>query len=314
MSRARELEALEWVRLTHDPDFADWDAHLAWLEADPDNAAAFDRMLLVADEATSALIVAPVPVVANDNAYSAGARRKVLGWGIGIAAALAGIVGVGALVRQPESATVAMAAYATPPGEQRTLRLADGTRLAMNGDTAIRVGSGKDRSVHIDRGEVYLDVVHDAARPLRVETGDVVLRDVGTRFNVRRDGGQVTVAVQEGAVEYDPDGAGIRLLAGQELHRAGREVTLSRRDPAAIGSWRTGRLIYRDASLATVAADVTRATGEPVVVEPSAAMIRFTGVLPIDRDHARMFHRLGAVADVRVQRYRGAWRVAAQAD
>lgn len=319
--RDREEQALDWVRRTHDPEFGDWDAHLAWLEADPANAAAFDRMALAMEDATTALLHAPLrePTPSNDNlelreSEAAADRPRRFGWGArvgALAASLAAVVGLTTLVRQPLPFADQAVAYSTELGQRRTVRLDDGTTIAMNGGSAIRVGTGNGRKVRVDRGEIYLDVVHDPANPLRVAVGDVDLVDVGTAFNVRREGTAITIGVQEGEVNVDPDGAAVRLAAGQQLRKDGDDVVLDRVERASIGCWRNGRLIYRDAPLKSVAADLSRAIGETVVVEPSADAVRFTGVLEIDKDRARLFRRLAAVADVNIRRYKGEWRVAA---
>ena len=38
-------EALGWVIRTRDPEFADWEAFTAWLEADPAHAPAYDALM-----------------------------------------------------------------------------------------------------------------------------------------------------------------------------------------------------------------------------------------------------------------------------
>lgn len=94
-NRRRDEQALAWVRRLHDPDFADWDAHIAWLEADRVNAPTFDRMLILVEDATANLApplashALPAPAPANDNADVPGHRpvlsgrggRRGWGWG-----------------------------------------------------------------------------------------------------------------------------------------------------------------------------------------------------------------------------------------
>ena len=53
--RQRLDEALDWVRRLHDPAFSDWEAHVAWLERDPRNPAAFDEMSRTIETATEGL-------------------------------------------------------------------------------------------------------------------------------------------------------------------------------------------------------------------------------------------------------------------
>ncbi len=70
------------------------------------------------------------------------------------------------------------------------------------------------------------------------------------------------------------------------LRRAGvsaRPVVM-RREPAAIGGWRAGRLSYRSAPVEQVAADLSRNLGVSVQASPAVARQSFTGVIMLDPD------------------------------
>ena len=93
--RRRRKEALDWARRIHDPAFVDWDAHIAWLEADPRHADALDAAAVLMEGASAGLARAsPVPAVlaaVNDNAGPAEtlSGRGASRWGL----ALGGAVG-----------------------------------------------------------------------------------------------------------------------------------------------------------------------------------------------------------------------------
>jgi transmembrane sensor len=48
-----------------------------------------------------------------------------------------------------------------------------------------------------------------------------------------------------------------------------------------IATWRSGQLVYRNASLQQVAREVSRYTPQPLVLDPAIAGRRFSGVLTI---------------------------------
>jgi len=109
--------------------------------------------------------------------------------------------------------------------------------------------------------------------------------------------------VAEGALLYDPDGAAVRLGPGRLLRRADGSsvVEVNQIDPAMVGTWRLGHLVYRDAPLSRVADDLTRATGAVVTVDQEVAQRLFTGAIALGRtDREALARRLGAVLDVAV--------------
>ncbi len=56
------------------------------------------------------------------------------------------------------------------------------------------------RTVTLDGGEAYFEVVHDARHPFVVLAGNRRITDLGTKFSVSREGDHVQVVVKEGRV------------------------------------------------------------------------------------------------------------------
>lgn len=309
--RTRLNEALDWVCRIHDPSFADWGGHLAWLEADPRNPPAFDRASLLIEDATAGLAsVAPVPRPANDDAPDHSAvRGRRHGWVAAFALAVAAsitAVAVPTLLTRPAERFV----VETGPGERRAITI-DGTSIALNGGTRLRLDREQPRLAVLEHGEALFEVLHDAAHPFEVAAGDARFRDVGTAFDVVRREGSVELAVRDGAVLYDPDGAALRLGSGQQIRISAHSATVRPIERAAVGGWTAGRLQFREASLPDVAEDVARNIGEPIAVDPALAGRRFSGVVLIDADHARTVRRLAAVMDVAIRPAPHGWRMIA---
>jgi transmembrane sensor len=145
--------------------------------------------------------------------------------------------------------------------------------------------------------------VHNEARPFTVDAGGTRMIDLGTRFNVVRSSHGSEVAVAEGSVLFDPEGAAVRLGAGHMLRK--REgspiVEVSQADAQTVGGWRSGHLIYRDAPLWRVAEDLSRTTGVAIDLDPVLNDRPFTGAFAVrgmSPDSLR--GRLGAILDVMV--------------
>lgn len=150
---------------------------------------------------------------------------------------------------------------------------------------------------------------HDADRPFAVRLGDDVIRDVGTVFDVARTPDGAVIAVGEGEVAYEAGGRQVRLPAGRRLVVYKGVGATSRVEPSAVGAWRRGRLVYRDAAIADVAADLARAVGEPVSAGVGPSASRFTGVIVLDRDPRVTFDRVEAATGLRAVRGAGGWRL-----
>lgn len=309
-----EEEALVWVRRIQDPDFADWEAHADWLEADPRHLATFDRVSMLVEDATDGLApagrVPPVdrPEPVNDNPAPVPARRRWRGMaGFAVAAGIVGLV----VAPQLHNTAPVVETIATQPGQTRDVALGDGTRIALNGDSRLRVDSADPRAVTLARGEAYFEVVHDAARPFVVHAGSGAIRDVGTAFDVALDGGAAEVAVHEGTVLAGRQDRTMQLDAGHAARIAadGSTTEIARVEPANVGGWRSGRLSFRDAALDRVARDLSRSLGEPVTLDPTLSGRRFTGVVVLGADHDRVMHRLAGVMGLAVARAGQGWRL-----
>ncbi len=311
--------AAEWVVRLHasvseDRAEADWEAFQAWLDAAPDNRAAFDAAEALWNEIGQQSGGLRLGLAGRSSAaiFAFPIRRPApgpLAWCAAAAAAAAVLFLVGPF--SPFN-RVAPSVYATAKGERRTVTLADGSRIELNGGSRLTARIGRDRrEIELAEGsEAAFTVVHDASRPFVVRAGDRTIRDIGTEFNVLRNAGDLKVTVLSGSVEVGPAsgaaGQTVTLPPGRQLHhRMGSvmsDVALVKADDAF--SWRLGRLIYRDRPLAEVAADLSRYYAEPVRAEGTAGALRFSGVLAIS-DEPSAINRLSALVPVSANRQDG---------
>lgn len=305
-----ETAALDWVIRMRDPGFEGWDEFEAWLGADPAHADVYHRLAIADQDMADLLADAPMPTAApampeelpsNVVPLRRSISRRT--WLSGaIAASVAGIIGFGVIERQP-----ALYQIETAPGLQRTITLDDGSRIALNGGTRITLDRKDPRYATLDRGEALFDVVHDDDAPFKVRVGDATLIDVGTKFNVVRDGKVTAVQVSEGAVIYNPESEAVRLDAGRRLRAVDGDphIELAAVAPVAVAGWREGRLIYDGQTMADVAADLSRWSGETVRADPRVAGQRFRGVLSLGKNDD--VAGLASLLDVDVRRSGREW-------
>lgn len=173
--------------------------------------------------------------------------------------------------------------YDTGVGEQRTVQLADGSRLTLDTDTHVRIRlDDARRAVTLLKGQAYFQVQGDPGRPFVVTAGDTVVTALGTRFDVRRlDDGHARVVLVEGRVEVGdmrstrPD---VVLAPGQELRSTSARPFVRTVDAARATSWTTGRLVFEGTSVADAVAEVNRYSIRKIELQaPRIAAIPVSG-------------------------------------
>lgn len=265
---AADIEAAEWHgRLgARNVDARTIEEFFTWRQS-PVNAEAYRRVETVwtgTGRLASDLQVAQ----ALDAAFSRRAQRRrpprlLLGLAaVGVAATLA--AGFGFWL---QSRTV----FSTGVGEERLVRLADGSSVRLDTASRVRVRfDGGARLIELQEGQALFTVAHDASRPFVVAAGDARVTALGTVFDVRRDGSGVKVTLVSGAVEVaDRAGSAKRMTAGQQAKVTSKGVTTRAADVGAETGWIDGRIVFRDAPLSAAVAEVNRYLPEKIVLDAS---------------------------------------------
>jgi transmembrane sensor len=165
-------------------------------------------------------------------------RRPALRWVAGLAASVIVAAGLGSwlTLSRPDQ-------FQTKVGEQRSVLLADGSRVTLNTASKIEVTLRADhRIVQLLQGEALFEVTHDAQSPFDVYAGKVVVRAVGTRFDIDRRPMRTAVTIVEGRVAM--------IAAGS---RTGTLPVLSARDRVIVDGAGPGALEH-DVNLAEITA------------------------------------------------------------
>lgn len=288
----------------------EWQDFIAWLEADPAHAAAYDRLTLDDELLAPSLLEtpAPVPQAANDAGPPARRWRPAVWVGPGIAAAGA----VALVVGLPGSDATGGRTIETGPGQRKQVAFADGSRITLNGGTRLLLERGNPRFAALEAGEATFEIKHDATNPFIVKSGALTLHDLGTTFNVARLGRRLGVQVSEGAVLFEPQREALTIRPGVALSvdETGRKVVFSRVATSEVGGWRHGRLSFGAERLADVAAAISRATGTAVTVAPALADTPFTGSLRVHAARpAATIERIAALSGNRAVRDGDAWMI-----
>lgn len=188
--------------------------------------------------------------------------------------------------------------YRTDVGEQRIVKLQDGSIVTLNTRSRIKVRiDDHQRSIELTDGEALFDVAPDAQRPFQVFSGEAVVRAVGTQFNVYRQEQGTTVGVLEGIVELSSRGntddpaqrsgqahTPQRLTAGEQASLSVQGALLrSNVEIERMTAWRERRLIFRGESLAAIAEEFNRYNETQLRIDGPATRARLiSGVFDAD--------------------------------
>lgn len=285
----REQAAAWFARVQDAPRDAGLQAQLqAWLEADRQHRDEYEqlaRLWQAADfiprQRLEALArPAPVPqlprrrLVRMALAATLGAVAVGLGWG-------------GWQYQQLNHQGSLQTAF----NERRQVELPDGSYLELNGSSHVQVAfSAGQRHVRLMAGEVMFTVAHDSGRPFVVDTAQGRVTVTGTRFDVRQDSASTRVAVEQGSVRVQGKGASLaQLTAGQGSHidAQGQVAAPYAVNAATLTAWRQGKLVFDNATLAEVVAEVSRYRSQPLRVAPGkVAQLRLSSTFRTDDSDA----------------------------
>jgi len=181
---------------------------------------------------------------------------------IGLAASL--LVAIGAdwlLLSRPQQVQTGF-------GEQRSLVLGDGSRVTLNTSSKIEIRLRTDRRVvDLIEGEALFEVAHEAKRPFDVRVGNVVVRALGTQFDIDQRPARTTVTVVEGRVAMTRGGGPAQGDAALAELSAGDRVLIDEGGSIKLQqgvnleeatAWTRHQLIFERRPMSEIAAEFNR--------------------------------------------------------
>lgn len=302
------LEAAQWLMELETDSAARREAFVQWLRRSPEHIEEFlavsglsvkldgidPQRRIDIDELLAELPANVVELSASARPSHAYAdRTQRFKWAAGLAAACV-LVAVLVVVRW---SALGSETYLTRLGEQRTVRLEDGSLVSMNTQSRIEVNFSEHvREVKLLDGEALFSVEHDAQRPFRVLSGSTTVQAIGTQFNVYRSDAGTKVAVVEGIVQVTTEApsasapsttevaASRRVGAGEQVEiNSGGLAAPEQTDVANAIAWRERRLVFRDKPLTAVAAEFNRYNSTQFEIDGDVAAEPLTGVFAADR-------------------------------
>lgn len=285
-------QAAEWFALLRSEglaaqEHARWQA---WLEARPQHRLAWQRVEAISQQFEGLV----QPQVARQALQAQGLpRRQALKLLSLLGASSALLLAGRALPWQQWQAS-----QRTAVGEVREARLADGSRLWLNTDSAVELFfSAGERRLALYRGELLIEALADG-RPLLIDTAQGRLRAAAGRFGVHERERGTQVAAYAGSIELLSPA--VRIAAGQQ-RLLGSQASAPQPLDSARQAWTRGVLQADDMRLGDFIAELSRYQPGYLGCDPRVAELRLVGAFPL-AERERIFSALEASLPVRVMR------------
>jgi transmembrane sensor len=199
----------------------------------------------------------------------------------GVLMAMAAMVAFVVINLFPDYLNYPFTNYRTRIGEQRTITLADGSKVFLNTDTALNISfTNTARNIELIKGEAEFIVAHDQLKPFIVKAGGIQTQAIGTQFVVRQYTNQNAVILLEGKVKASLTDKSISkqdaliLSPGEQIvFRDNQLVRSSYPDINAANAWKKGQLQMNFVTLKKALAEISR--------------YRRGGIMLLDRDLAQ---------------------------
>jgi transmembrane sensor len=180
-----------------------------------------------------------------------------------------------------------------PIGNRRDMTLSDGTEVSLDAGSSITFPvafNQAERAVSVT-GQVYFKVKHDAAHPFQVKVKDLLIRDIGTEFNINayEDEGAVRTTLVEGIVKVND-----RTLAPGQQAIAIKDQPLAVKpaDVEAVTAWRSDNFALHGQDLRTTMRQLARWYNVTVVYDHAAENERVLADISRQRKLSVILHAI----------------------
>ena len=183
-----------------------------------------------------------------------------------------------------------------PRGGEYKLELADGTLVWLNSDSELRYPvkfAGSQRDVWL-KGEGYFEVSKNPEKPFRVVVDDMIVKVLGTSFNINayKDQGNILTTLVSGKVDIqDMSGKSLVVMrTNQQVDFRHGKISVQEVDVTRFVSWIDGKFYFNDMTLENIMSQLQRWYDiEVFFVDEELKSYPFTGVIRRDFTAGQIF-------------------------
>jgi transmembrane sensor len=188
-----------------------------------------------------------------------------------------------------------------------SLMLSDGSKVWINVGSSLTYPTafaGNERKVKIT-GEAYFEVVHNKKMPFIVQNGDLMVRDLGTHFNVNTYGDEPSkqITLLEGAVRVTRNALSQLLKPGQQAsisHNEHDDIQVSNDvNMDEVIAWKDGKFKFdKNTDIGTIMRQISRWYNVDIEYKETISQ-RFWGSISKDVNVSQVLKILEATGGVK---------------
>lgn len=209
--------------------------------------------------------------------FPAPASNRSLYWKIAAGFLLTVLAGIYLMTNhQPDTAAVVLSSHTETVADT----LPDGSSVFLNKESTIRYAysrNSKEHRVEL-KGEAFFTIKHDEKKQFVVDVDGVLIRDIGTAFNVKAGLNTIEVVVNEGEVMfYTEEDSGVYLQAGAKGVYDKKLKKFNIEQPEAnVLSYKTRVFNFNNTELAVVVRQLNGVYARQIELSPAVGLCRLT--------------------------------------
>lgn len=216
-------------------------------------------------------------------------RLKVLSKVAAVFILLIGISGVWFYLQNNNRPT--MIEISVAYGETKQITLPDHTEVWLNAGSSLKYLSEfnqKKRSVHLT-GEAFFSVTKNQSKPFVVETKNLTVKVLGTKFNLKAytEEYQTVATLQEGKIEIQTEkNQKQQMVPNEQLvyNSETSELKVARINPEDIPDWKNGNLRFSEATLGEILQALERRFNIPFDTDKSIDLLTERYTIKFERE------------------------------
>jgi ferric-dicitrate binding protein FerR (iron transport regulator) len=199
-----------------------------------------------------------------------------------------------------------------PHGKTSEILLPDGTKVYLNAGSRLvypELFTDKTREVFLV-GEAFFEVKHDNEHPFIVQTTDIRIRVLGTKFNISAypSDNIIETVLTDGRVQLQQNSSGLLqettdLIPNQlaAFNKTNNEIKLDMVDPDNYILWKDGICKFESTDLSRIVKKLERFYNIRVTYrDPMLGSIKISGKLELSENREEIINRLAIAASVKI--------------
>lgn len=179
------------------------------------------------------------------------------------------LVGVGSLLsyviinNQLGKYSVVEQKFVAEHGSLAHFELTDGTMIWLNSGSEMVYSQDKNGDRHVDlNGEAYFNVKHGKEHQFVVNAGDILIRDLGTVFNVKAypQDQEVETTLLKGVVDIQKtnEQSVYRMKPGEHVSysKSQKKLIVTKANTQIVSAWKDGKFAFQDQRLEQICHDL----------------------------------------------------------